>query len=133
MEAIRTETRWIRRAIPTEGAAQTAVRTADDGHGIRADLFGMGATLGEPYKLIVTCETLPPAVPGEPPIERWPTMPELFEAADELTPGVVLKLVFFGNPKGVDRVPVPPGAVRSFMCEQIGQLGGPDKITVLGN
>lgn len=126
---------WVRRAIPTEKAVQTAVRTADDGHTIRADLFGMGATLGEPCRLVVTCEPrtverrIPPGGPfheldGPEPatIERWPTMMELIEAADELAAGIVLSLQFFGNPKGIERIPVPPGAVRSFICTEVGRI-----------
>lgn len=119
------ENPWVRRAIPTENAVRTVARTAEDGHTIRADLFGMGATLGEPCTLIVTCEPRTEAIGGLIlTFERLPTFMELAEAADELAAGMVLSIQFFGNPGGVPREPIPEGAVRSLTCTEVGRLRG---------
>ncbi len=121
---------WTPRAIPTQGAAETATREADDGHEIRADLFGLGARNGEAHRLMVTCEPLE-FDDGEPPNERWPSLEEVLAAADEMVPGEILSLVFFANPEGVERIPVPPGAPRSIELSQVGEMAQPGKIEVI--
>lgn len=132
VEAITTEKPWVRRAIPTEGAARTATCTADDGFSIRADLYGMGATLGEPHKLVVTVEPLWPLDDSDAdPAERWPTMLEFLGGADELSPGVVYSIVLFANPSGVERIPVPLGTPRSMSGDQIGVLKGANEIELV--
>ncbi len=120
--------KWESRVIPTRGAASTAVHTADDGHTIQADYIP--ATPDVPAQLLVTCEPLT-FDDGSPPAERWPTFDELVTAADELAPGGVLQITFFGNPEGVERVPVPPGTPRVIQSAHVGAIQGGRRIEVV--
>lgn len=123
---------WVSRIIPSKDAVATSSLAAEDGHELRADLYGRGAAFGEPHRLTVTCEPLQ-FDDGEPGRERWPTLLEMLGAADALAPGAVLTFTFVANPRGVERVDVPPGTVRSLEAAQVGQLAGTGQVEIVAS
>lgn len=114
---------WGSLALPSLGATRTALKVAEDGHTIRADLRGLGPALGEPHTLVVFCEPLPLPL-GDPVMgtDRWPTLAELLGAADHLAPGCVFSLVFVAVPDGAERVEPPEGEPRVLEAKQVGAV-----------
>lgn len=107
-------------ALPRLHAIRSADALAADGHALRADVTGVGASLGDPHVLDVTCLPCHPDDGGEP-VERWPTLAELLAAADALTPGTVYALTFVAAPYGHQRPPTPDGSPRVLRASQVGQ------------
>ena len=108
-------------AVLPKGATESLQATAEDGHLLHADLIPQQTGM---VIVVVTCWPLPivdqadgKRIGDE---ARFPTLPELVEACDQLAP-MCLFHTAWPSLAPEDRPQPPPGA-RAVPCEQIAEL-----------